>query len=78
MAWLEDQLDFCQTCWSRRSEWKKDRFAYVAQVRTCPGCEVIGQEERNIPEEMRGMRGIQYFLVPRAEAMREEMVGGIS
>lgn len=52
----------CRSCGTRASEWEKDRFAYVSKGYACPGCELIEQARRDIPESAAGY--IQIGLIP--------------
>lgn len=67
LAWEANQAEIC-ACGTRADEWEHDRFAYVAQSRRCPGCEIIEQER----EQQRGLpggdKGLRVFLMPRALA----------
>lgn len=56
----------CRSCGTRAAEWAEDRFAYVGQFYSCPGCEVIDQERRNVPES--ALPYTQIYLAPLAEA----------
>lgn len=56
----------CPSCGTRDTEWTEDRNAYVGQQRVCPGCEVLAQERRNVPEHMSDY--VHVHLAPRNEA----------
>lgn len=57
----------CKECGTPREEWASDRQAYVADVLSCPGCETVGQAQRqietNVPEGQRS--GIFIQMIPR-------------
>lgn len=63
--WVREQRLRCPTCGTRHDEWEADKYAYVAEARTCPGCEILDQERRNVPDRA---EGVQFFLVPRRHA----------
>lgn len=65
LAYRREQATVCTGCGTRRAEWEADRFAYVAQSHQCPGCEVLSQEQDNVPPKA---RGVHSYLVPRAFA----------
>lgn len=71
LAYMREQRKICE-CGTRREEWERDRFAYVAMPYHCPGCELIEIEKRNLPDN--APPGIKIPLVPRwmAEAMMEQ------
>lgn len=52
----------CPGCRTQAEEWEADRFAYVADQRHCPGCEVIEMEKDNVRE---GAKGVHVVLLPR-------------
>lgn len=62
LGWVREQAKRCSGCGTRASEWAKDRFAYVGQVKYCPGCEVLEQERDNVREDA---RGVTVYLAPR-------------
>lgn len=72
LAWAKDQASRCPNCGTRQEDWDRDRFAYIAETRQCPGCEVIGQERRNIDqweqESGNHHHGVSVVLVPKALA----------
>lgn len=61
LAWVRRKAEQCNGCGTRRQEWLDDRFAYVAESYTCPGCEVIAQERGNVPDKA---KGVHIRLVP--------------
>lgn len=63
LAWMEIVDLTCKQCGTRIEEWENDRFAYVGQAEYCPGCEVLGQEQENVPDGARGY--VKVFLMPR-------------
>lgn len=65
LAYMREQATVCTGCGTRQADWDLDRFAFVAQAHQCPGCEVLAQEQDNVPDKARGVR---VFLVPRALA----------
>ena len=64
LAWSLRQRQTCPGCDTRKSEWDADPFAYVGEIDRCPGCELLAQEEDNLPEG-KGARGMRRYLVPR-------------
>lgn len=62
LAYQREQATVC-VCGTRQAEWEADRFAYVAESRQCPGCELLEMERENVPDKAKGVRS---FLVPRA------------
>lgn len=56
-------------CGTRLEEWEEDRFAYVGYNWRCPGCEVLEQEQDNIPD---GEKGVHVGLLPRQVAEQQE------
>lgn len=75
LGWDEDDQDIvigflreqrkaqgCSGCGTRMEEWEEDRFAYVAEVEQCPGCELLAMEQKQIPKDMEGAK---VFLMPR-------------
>jgi hypothetical protein len=65
LAWEAEQRTVCTGCGTRKSEWDKDRFAYVGQQHYCPGCDVLAQEQENVRE---GAHGFSVGLVPFDQA----------
>lgn len=63
LAWMRERGATCGNCGTRKDEWEQNRFAYVSETYRCPGCELIEQERRNIPEGQTD--GVQIYLVPR-------------
>lgn len=63
LAWQARQAVACSNCGTRREEWDKDRFAYVAHQQYCPGCEVLHQAQRDVREEIRPF--VHIGLIPR-------------
>jgi hypothetical protein len=61
LGFLREQRQVC-TCGTRRDEWERDRFAYVAEQYQCPGCELLEMERAQVPEHA---RGVKVFLVPK-------------
>ncbi len=60
----------CEGCGTRAAEWDEgsggDRFAYVAESHRCPGCELVGMEQEQVPQGPDG-RGVKIGLRPRQE-----------
>ena len=75
LAYQRDKATVCAGCGTRPREWVGDRFAFVAQSTVCPGCEVLAQEQKNIPERQQGVR---LFLVPRELAEAEDDEGPVT
>jgi hypothetical protein len=48
-------------CGTYAHEWEEDPHAYIAHSWRCPGCEIIAQEQENIPE---GEKGVHVGLLP--------------
>lgn len=74
LAFEQEQARVCRGCGTRSEEWDPkqggDRFAYVANHRYCPGCEVLHQEGRNIGE---GREAYTYpYLEPREAVEQRE------
>lgn len=71
LEWKREQASVCSGCGTRRAEWEADRFAYIAHPTICPGCELIEQERKNVPDRALGVR---IGLLPRSvvEAMDSE------
>jgi hypothetical protein len=77
LAWNREQSKVCPSCRSRRDLWHqhdKSNPPYMGQLDVCPGCELLAQERRNIPE---GADHIQAYIVPTelAEDPDEELTG---
>lgn len=55
LAWQQVQRTTCSGCGTRPEEWDPtvggDRYAYVADARRCPGCEVLAQAQRDLSRE---------------------------
>ena len=64
LAFLRVRAETC-ACGTRREEWDNDRFAFVAESYTCPGCEVLEMEHDNIDKDR---KGVKTYLQPRAIA----------
>ena len=73
LAWQRWQREKCASCGTRRGEWKKDPFAYVASGEVCPGCELVEQEHSNVPKDHR-TSAYKVGLLPRHvhEQMNDE------
>lgn len=61
LAWEAEQRTVCSGCGTRKTEWEKNRFAYVGQQHYCPGCDVLEQERENVREDA---RGVSVGLIP--------------
>lgn len=79
LGFEKEQSKACSGCGTRKEEWDLDRFAFVADSWTCPGCEVLAQARDDIPE---GRQGVKVFLVERrdfeerqAQALEERKKG---
>jgi hypothetical protein len=63
LAFAELKAQTC-ACGTRREEWDEaaggSRFAYAAHTYRCPGCELLEQESKNVPD---GEMGVKYTLV---------------
>jgi hypothetical protein len=66
IAFQRAKAEVC-ICGTRKSEWKKDRFAYVADIDICPGCEIKEMERDNIPEDVKGAKIYLRKNVPGLE-----------
>lgn len=77
LAWARNQRQICGGCGTRAEEWDEtqggDRFRYVAWSDRCPGCEVLAQEQEQLPENAKGMK---VYLVPRA--VGEQLMAGMT
>lgn len=63
LAYVRERATVCIGCGTRQVEWATDRFAYVAESHQCPGCELLAQEQENVPDKAKGVR---VYLVPAA------------
>lgn len=52
---MRERAKVCQ-CGTRAEEWDANPHAYVAVTERCPGCELLAQEDANIPENALGVR----------------------
>jgi len=66
LAWMRMDRERCSGCGTFQDEWDRDRFAYVAHARVCPGCENLENEKHNLPRE--GVAGLKSYLLPRQVA----------
>lgn len=70
LAWLAYTRAVCGGCGTRMDEWRPelggDRFAYVTDSHTCPGCELLAMEREQVPDGPDG-RGVKIGLKPRRE-----------
>jgi hypothetical protein len=64
-AFLRERSTVCTGCGTRQADWDRDRFAYVAESHQCSGCELLAQEQENLPKQAQGIRS---YLVPRSPA----------
>jgi hypothetical protein len=72
IAWSREQLKICGGCGTRKSEWERDRDAYIGHIEVCPGCERIAQEQENTQGMER--KGLKIGLVPKGmETSGEEL-----
>lgn len=74
LAWNREQRKICPGCRTRRSEWERDRDAYVGDVDVCPGCDRLEQEQENIGNAK--VKGAKIRLVPKELAKTGEELGG--
>jgi len=56
LAFLRRKALSCSGCGTRREEWDKDRYAYVASAQRCTGCELIAMESEQVPPHEKGIR----------------------
>lgn len=54
--YVREVRKICTSCGTRREDWDKDRFAFVAEFDQCPGCELIEMERKNVPDDAKGVR----------------------
>lgn len=75
LAFATYAASVCPGCGTRADEWEPgaggDLAAYAADVRTCPGCQVRGDLERDLREGAVEASGRYVVLVPRVEAERD-------
>lgn len=68
LAFAAYQRTVCDHCGTRLAEWDEehggDRFAYITTTVRCPGCELIGHEQDQVPDGPDGY-GVRIGLVPR-------------
>jgi hypothetical protein len=58
----------CPQCRTPRHDWEHDRFAYVADIDQCPGCETVSQAQRQLQDQLpegEASKGYYVALVPR-------------
>ena len=78
LAYAEYERAVCPGCGTRMEEWDPeqggDRFAYAADVHTCPGCQTRGDLEHELSERDVQVSGRHVVLIPRtvAEEQRRE------
>ena len=72
IAYLREKAEHCPHCGTRRG---KPRDYYVGQQDTCPGCELLDQEQKNIPEALRAFT--RPYLVPRHLLTEEQLTADI-
>lgn len=71
MAYERYLMAICSECGTPRPVWDEDRFAFVAELVRCQGCETIGQASRQVPEQEQG-KGVFIQMIPRLEFERME------
>lgn len=54
IAFLTEEGDRCTMCGTKDSEWREDRYAYVAEAHWCQGCYTRAAEQENIKESLPG------------------------
>lgn len=74
LAWNREQRKLCPGCRTKKSEWDRDKDAYVGNTEVCPGCDRLEQEQENVRESK--VRGVKVGLVPRELATTGEELGG--
>jgi hypothetical protein len=74
LAWKREQRKICPGCSTRRSEWDRDRDAYIGDIEVCPGCERVEQEQENVGQSK--VKGVKIRLVPKELARTGEELGG--
>lgn len=74
LAYVKEQESVCDGCGTREEVWRQDRYAYVGWNITCPGCEIIEQENENVGEKS---RGVKTMLVPREWALGQMEAGNL-
>lgn len=65
LMYQAERASICGHCGTRQTEWDKNKFAYIADVERCPGCELMEREQENIAEmakEGKGTQGLRVFL----------------
>jgi hypothetical protein len=62
LAWHREKAQHCPHCGTRRDAWEQSRTAYIGQLDTCWGCELLEHEQKNVPEAQRGY--VRPYLVP--------------
>jgi hypothetical protein len=67
LAYQRDLRGRCNGCGTRKEDWADDPDAYVGWHDTCPGCERLEQERKNVAE---GAQGVHFRLLPREMALR--------
>lgn len=69
LEYMRQQRTVCEGCGTREETWQRDPFAYVGWIDRCKGCEVIKQEEDNVPAGQE--KGVKISLVPREWALAQ-------
>lgn len=69
-AYAEWKGACCSSCGTHPDWWDKSKgghpFAFVTETHRCPGCEIIQQEQEQVPPEA---KGVTVFLIPNPELM---------
>ena len=74
LAWQRAQRELCGTCKTRDAEWQKDPDAFIGDIKICPGCERLEQEQDNARNLAR--KGMKIGLVPKELASTGEELFG--
>jgi hypothetical protein len=75
LAWNRVQSSLCPGCRTRRDLWREHDHTdppYMGQIDQCPGCQMLEQERRNIPEGTEGYTSA--YLVEKHQAEDPEEV----
>lgn len=58
---MAEKAKVCQQCGTREEEWEEDRYAYISDMKRCPGCELLEMERDNVPTD--NAKGVKVFLL---------------
>jgi hypothetical protein len=64
----------CSHCKTRDEDWAKDKDAFVGDIKICPGCQRLEEEQENAQHLK--VRGAKIGLVPKEFAKTGEELGG--